>query len=921
MRLLTLCVVAAVPIATADAEPVDFDRDVAPILAEHCLGCHQGTSDDVGGGLWLDHARGLRIGGDSGPAVIAHDPDASPLIQAVRYESFEMPPDGRLTDAEVATLTRWVEEGGADPRSEIPAEARHLKPTIDVQMGRRFWAFQPVADVTVPPGTTVHPIDRFLVRKLTEADVVPEPAADPATLLRRVHFALTGLPPSPGEVSQFVSDHSEAAYAAVVDRLLQSPAFGEHWGRHWLDLARYSDSNGSDFNATRHNAWRYRDYVIDSFNDDRPYDEFVRQQIAGDLLAAGSRAERTDAIVAAGFLALGPKMLSERDKEKLRMDVVDEQVDTIGKTFLGLTLGCARCHDHKFDPVPQTDYYALAGIFRSTQTLEGEIQQYVSDVVRTDLPMEPDHAAALARFDAELGELQSQRKAAEKRLATRERRVRADGLLGEGIVIDNAQAEFRGEWKLSSFSNARVGPDYRHNDKNISDGLAVTYRATLPPARYEVRVSFSGGGSRASNVPVTITDGAGVVASVVLDQSRTPKLESLFASLGQFDLAGESTVTLQTEGTNGYVIADAVQFVDLAARNRVSDDEQLSGVAAARAEVKAIEVAIARLQSRAPKPAPVALTVRDEPVCEDCTMRIRGEVHLEGPPQPRGVLQVASFQEPPTFSVDESGRRELADWIAHPDHPLTARVYANRIWLQLFGEGLVRTPDNFGKLGERPTHPELLDYLAGELVDAGWSTKSLIRSIVLSDAFRRASSANLASERSDPENRLLWRAHRRPLSAEQIRDTLLLVSGQLNRGRRIEPLRDFGKLVNKNNGGKSQTVQEESFRSVYEPIIRNELRGTRTLFDFADPDVVVGRRPKTNVPSQVLYLLNSSDVRDAATRIADRCDADPDRVYLLLLSRHATPGEAERLSGFADRTSWVDAVHTMLASTSFRLLE
>ena len=392
-RFAVLFAIGAIAVSLDDAAADDayFRTEIEPLLEQHCLDCHSGSADDVGGGLWLDHARGLQRGGDSGPAIVAHEPDASPLIQALRYETSEMPPSGRLPDGDIAKFERWVREGAADPRAGVPPEAKAVADESATDPGERFWSFEAPAQ---PPVLSPQEIDRQIRGQLEAQGLTPAPIASPSQQLRRLAYVLTGLPPRESEVRAFLADPSDAHYAALVDRYLNSPAYAEQWGRHWLDVARYADSNGNDFNATLHNAWRYRDYVIESFANDRPFDEFARQQIAGDLFGGDSAEEIRSGVVATGFLSLGPKMLSERDKEKLRMDIVDEQVDTIGRTFAGLTLGCARCHDHKFDPIPQTDYYAVAGIFRSTRTIEGELQQYVSDLNRVDLPVSIERATA-----------------------------------------------------------------------------------------------------------------------------------------------------------------------------------------------------------------------------------------------------------------------------------------------------------------------------------------------------------------------------------------------------------------------------------------------------------------------------------------------------------------------------------------------
>ena len=907
MRVSAVLFALAAAASPAAADDAFFRQRIEPLLQTHCIDCHAGSIDDVGGGLWLDHARGLLIGGDSGPAVVPHDPDASVLLQALRYDGIEMPPDGRLSDDEVALFEQWIAAGGADPRDHVPEEARAARPEIDIEAGRQFWAFRPLERVEwLPQGPAA--VDAAVGRRLSEARLSRSERATPATQIRRLAYVLTGLPPSQQEQEAFERDPSDEHWTQLVDRWLASPAFGEQWGRHWLDVARYADSNGSDFNVPFADAWRYRNYVIDAFDRDRPYDEFVRQQIAGDLLPASSREAATDAIVATGFLAIGPKMLSERDKEKLRMDVVDEQIDTVGKAFLGLTLGCARCHDHKFDPISQRDYYAMAGVFRSTQTLDGEIQRYVSDTVRLPLPSDPAMAAARATYEAELADLIRRRDAIRERV---ERQSGREAALAAGVVIDNDDATVVGRWKESTFSPQRVGANYLHSDRDPDAG-SVRYAATLPPGRYDIRVSYSGSGGRETKTEITIQTG-GSSHSVRLNQAKRPAIANLFASIGTFEVAGDVAVTLHSRGSTGYVIADAVQFV-AAGSGDAAVPAADPGLAA---DLKAVEDAIAAHKAAAPPQRATALGVRDIERPADCTMRIRGEPHLEGEVVARGMPRVLCEGDSAGFLSEQSGRREMATWIADESNPLTARVIVNRVWSHVFGRGLVRTPDNFGRLGERPTHPELLDALAVDFVASGWSMKRLVRRLVLSETFRQSSRSN-AGESSDIENRLLWRANRRPLSAEELRDTLLTLDGRLGRGQQGPTLTEHPKVL-KTLPKPDKSTQVA--RTIYLPVVRTLVPPSQRVFDFADPDVVVGKRPLTNVPSQALFLLNSPDVRDAAEAIAIRAGSDPIAIYRLVLGRRPTADEAERFATFARSVSWTDAVHALLSSTEFRLLD
>ncbi len=480
-----------------------FEKAVRPLLAKHCYECHSDAKKQKKGGLLLDLRAGWQTGGDSGPAIVPGKPDESLLISSVKYDSFEMPPKGKLSDAEIAILEKWVAIGAPDPRDGTISATDD---TIDIEAARQFWSFQPPQKHAAPQTQNTDwaksEIDRFLLAKLEAEKLKPVADADHREWLRRVTFDLTGLPPTVAEIDAFLNDSSEIAKANVIDRLLDSPQFGEHWGRHWLDLARYADSNGGDINLTFYNAWRYRDYVVSSFNKDKPFDSFVREQLAGDLLPSDSVEQAAEQLTATGFLIIGPKMLSERNKEKLHMDVVDEQLDTIGRVFLGLTLGCARCHDHKFDPVPAQDYYAMAGILRSTETVFGIRMNNVnvSGWLEREMPLprtlpgrSPKRMPTSRKSDAELKKLRDE---------LEERREEHDAEVADlpGIVIDDTQAELVGDWKASVFTN--VGDGYIHDDRQDRGRKSVTFRPEIPEdGEYEVRVSYASGGGRAKNVP------------------------------------------------------------------------------------------------------------------------------------------------------------------------------------------------------------------------------------------------------------------------------------------------------------------------------------------------------------------------------------------------------------------------------------
>jgi hypothetical protein len=627
----------------------------------------------------------------------------------------------------------WISK--AAPWPEDASSSAGPTPTTN------HWAFEPVKR-TEPPEVKNKSwphgaIDRFILARLEEKRLTPSRDADKQTLLRRLTFDLTGLPPTTEDMAAFQRDHSPETIERVVDRLLASRQFGERWGRHWLDVARYADSNGSDENFTYYDAWRFRNYVIEAFHKDKPFDQFVREQLAGDLLPSAGQAQRDEQITATGFLVLGPKVIGDDDKEQLRMDVVDEQIDTVGKAFLGLTLGCARCHDHKFDPVPTRDYYALAGIFSSTETIHGQLLH------RRDLS----------------------------------------------------------GWKLRP-----LGQD---GDKLYREWLA--YDEKLDALKKKK------------------------------DESQTK-----LAELKKVAEAAAAAAQPLPDGKLG------------------STQEEITRLEAA---LQSLAAEIKQLSEKPPPKPPLAMAVGEREPIGDTAIRVRGEVHRLGQTVPRGFVQVASHGPPFHPPVKQSGRLELAEWLVEPGNPLTARVAVNRMWHHLFGAGLVRTVDDFGRQGGRPSHPELLDYLAGRFVELNWSFKQMIREMVLSRAYQMNSEHREKAFRADPENRLLWRMNRRRLDIEALRDSVLAISGQLDLTPAesvVSHLPDQATGV----GDKPHKPLASVRRSVYLPVIRNDLRPEFQVFDFADPQTVFGCRNATIVAPQTLFMMNGALLREAARILA-----------------------------------------------------
>jgi hypothetical protein len=779
---------------TAEQEAF-FETRIRPVLANRCGECHAGTAKTLEAGLRLDSRQGLRTGGDSGPAVVPGKPEESLLIRAVRYgdDDLRMPPKGKLPDEVIADFETWVAMGAPDPR--VDAAGAAPRPAIDLAKAREFWSFRQPTKVTPPAVQRAEwpreEIDRFLLAALESRGLAPVADAGPARLLRRVTFDLTGLPPTLDELDAFLRDGSPDGLARVVDRLLASPHFGERWARHWLDVARFAESSGKT-NFTYPQAWRYRDWAIASFNADKPYDQFVREQIAGDLLPAADDRQRADQIVATGFLALGSKAHDAENRGQFVLDVVDEQIEATTRAFLGLTVACARCHDHKRDPISQRDYYALSGIFRSTQTCSGTLAGVFPNFNASpliELPADANVPSAVAPLTVE------QRLAMEARLAA--------------MVRD---------------------------------------RDAIPPGE--------------------------------ANRDRMRRANSMISTL----------------------------------RYRLLVDRP----------------------GNSPRAFAMGARERDDAV--DSPLYIRGELDQPGEVVPRGLVQVLC-DEPSTISQG-SGRRELADWIASPANPLTARVMVNRVWLHLFGRGLVTTPDNFGAAGAPPSHPELLDTLAVDFMADGWSIKRLIHRIVLSRAYGLDSAFDQQNFTVDPDNELIWRTSKRRLDAEELRDALLAVSGRLT----SEP--PVGSPVARTGEGLTFFLRlagldaSDTHRSIYLPVVRDQVLESLALFDFADPSLVTGERAATTGPAQALYFMNSPFVIRQSEGLADRvcrlAKDDAERVelaYRLTLAR--TPSESERSralqfvrdctagpeAGDGAREAWAQLGQALFASAEFRYLE
>jgi hypothetical protein len=782
------------PVTTNTDGIAFFEKNIRPLLADRCYGCHSIMVKPPMSGLLLDSQAGMLRGGKTGiPVIVAGKPEESLLIAAVRRvnKDLQMPPGKALEAAEIDNLTEWIKMGAPDPRTEAAPVASLPTPAYDWDKARRHWAFRPVRDSKPPQVAAAEwrqsPVDQFIKTKLDAKGLVPEPRASKLALIRRVTYDLTGLPPTPGEVDAFLKDTSPRAFEKTVDRLLASQQYGERWGRHWLDVVRYADTAGDNADFPVPAMYRYRNWVIAAFNKDEPYDQFVREQIAGDILASKdnlvsrNKEKWQQEIIATGYLANSRRFGSSVGEFHL---TIDDTIDNLGRGILGLSVGCARCHDHKFDPIPNADYYALYGIFQSTNYPHPGTETFPH--THGFVALKPELASTLKQFEEDLS----------------------------GI-----------DRRLHDIQNGK--------EKFASD-------AEKKAAEKETR----------------------------------DKLSKLVALYPYFDKA-----YAMTEGTpvNAHVF-------------------------------------------------------------------IKGEPATLGPEVPRGFPKILGGQEVP---ADEpgSGRLELAQWIADPKNPLTARVIVNRVWQWHFGQGLVATPDDFGTRGEAPSHPALLDYLTSRFIAGGWSIKKLHKLMVLSRTYQLASADNTANASKDAANKFLWRFNPRRLDAEEIRDSLLEISGNLDMAPGAE--QPFPPEM------QWKYTQHEAFiasyptnkRSVYLMQQRIRRQPFLDLFDGADPNAVTGRRPETTTALQALYTMNDPffhEQSDAlAVRVAMRYSSDLERLryaYKLVYGRAPAPDEIRDASQFLIhareslagtslledrmyREAWASLMGVLLSSNEFLTLD
>jgi Protein of unknown function (DUF1553)/Protein of unknown function (DUF1549)/Planctomycete cytochrome C len=895
-----------------------FEKRIRPVLIEHCYECHS-SDKDAEGGLLLDSREGWMRGGDSGPAIQPGEPSESRLLKAIQYDDTElqMPPDGKLPSSVIDDFKTWIASGARDPRENSPVPLAKKNTALSVADSQQHWAYRPIGR-TIPPDTNTavaSAIDAFIQSKLDEHRLPAAGSAERRELLRRLTFDLHGLPPSLSETLEFETDENPDAYERVVDRLLSSPRFAERFARRWLDLTRYAESLTLR-GFTLPQAWRFRDYVVRSIAEDRPIDAMIREHIAGDLMKDGPPDEQAERAVAASFLTLGNTNLEDQDKAQLEMDVVDEMLDTLGRAFMAQTIGCARCHDHKFDPIPTKDYYALAGIFKSTKMLQHD---NVSKWIEHPLPMSESNTIRFEKIAAEAKALQSRIAHLEKTLKPGKgdgSNVVAVDLLA-GVVVDNLQAKKVGEWQDSMSVPFYVGDGYIHDKHDSKGAKTITFEPTnLPGGNYEVRFAYSPGDNRASNLQIRVF-GADGESTIQVNQRSPAPIDGLWISLGKFrfETNGQAYVFVSNENTDGHVICDAIQFLPLDQGNvlNVVKSDTLNQTDTQK-EVESLKKKKQELDAQyAMRPMVMALE-EQSPV--ELPIHIRGSVHNLGDVVQRGFLQAVPVSNPPEVSKNSSGRLELARWITDSSNPLTLRVVANRLWFWVMDEGLVSTVDNFGTTGEPPSHPELLDWFSNELVSQGWSIKAAVRQLVLTDAYSRSSVQSISNcEQVDPQNRLYWRSNRKRLDAETLRDTILFLSGELD-------LNMYGRRWQTSLQADYGFDSTESCRSIYVPAFRNSTPTIFEVFDFVNLSVGSGRRNRSTVAPQSLFLLNnpwiSERCRVGATNFLYGYSGHPgdsvEKLYLHILGRKPTADEQSAILNFVGDSNPIELSQEELAA-------
>jgi hypothetical protein len=875
----------------ADPEGVEFfEKKIRPVLADKCYSCHSETAKRLKAGLRLDTRDGVLKGGDTGPALKPGDPEASLLIKAIRQkdDALQMPPKEKLAPEVVADFEAWVRRGAPDPRTGNAAQRK----SMNIAAARSHWAFQapkaaPVPAVKRKDGVAT-PVDAFILQKLEEKGVPPAAPADRRTQLRRLTLDLTGLPPAPEEIDAFLADDSPDAWAKAVDRLLASPRFGERWGRFWLDVARYSDTKGYVFQEERRYAYSYtyRDWVIRAFNEDLPIDRFLMNQIAADRMVQGE--DKRD-LAALGFLTLGRRFLNRQP------DIIDDRIDVVTRGMMGITVACARCHDHMFDPIPTKDYYSLYGVFASSQ--EPKNLPRIAETVKT---------ADSEAYEKELAERQAE--------VTKFREEKHRTMVPALRTRDKLAAYFQGAAEAKDL-NGDEGFRALAQKRDLSAYVLQRWRDRLRGAKDPVFAPW------AAYAAIPEKDFAEKAKAVDL-KSANPKVAAEFAKPpASLKEAAERYGALLAKHDADLPRTDAAEeALRLALRGTESPahiplaDVEKIYTRAERDRQRQIEKKVEELGSTHPGAPPHAHAMEDLPRPSEPRVFVRGNPSNAGDAVPRQFLEILTPPGKREPFKTGSGRLDLAKAVASRENPLTARVFVNRVWLQLFGQGLVRTPSDYGVRTEPPAQPELLDWMAVRFMDEGWSVKKLIRLLVTSNVYRQSSEADPKWAAVDPDNRLLHRQNRKRLEFEAMRDSILAASGEidLSMGGRPVPMvsnptaktRMEAETIKVDVGDPSLDSYSKR-RTVYLFIDRQNLSGTYRVFDFASPDTHSPQRYQTTVPQQALYFMNSTFVVEQARALAGRADAkDPDariaQLYRFAFGRAPSKDEAALARRFVD---------------------
>ncbi len=866
MRHLPITLLLAPLLYSADDKAQEFfEMRVRPVLAKNCFACH--TASKMGG-LEMRSRESLLKGGKSGPAVTAGDPDHSLLIQAIRQQGeLKMPPQGRLKDEEIEQIAAWVKSGAVWPDAPV-APAAKIGDYIVSPEQRAFWSFQPILKPDPPKVHANTPIDRFIVAKLNQTGLTPVKPADKRTLLRRATYDLTGLPPTPEEIDAFLADKSSNAFEKVVDRLLASPRYGERWGRHWLDVARYSDNKLDPTGETPHpNAFRYRDWVIDAFNQDMPYDLFVKAQIAGDQLP-----EPAKTAAGLGLYALSPEFQ-------------DDRIDVTTRGFLGLTVACAQCHNHKFDPIPQTDYYSILGIFNNTKMNEYPLAS-----------------------EAVVMEYKDRKKKADGQQKTLDDYVRSQGLQLAQIYATRA-ADYLMAVRKDKLEDRETNAAEAGLDLETLNNWVAYLRKPKREHPYLKPFLDAVAAKKPEAEVRKISEEFQALALAVFTEKKAIEEKNLIRLGGSNERGDLSNADLLSLERDKYFLWRDLydkQGILIYGENGIArflQGEFKTYLAALRKDLD-------RYKKEIPEQYPYLQIISDVETLKKQKLFLRGDRNNLGDETPPRNITILSTGPPKVFTKG-SGRLEFAEAIASPANPLTARVMVNRIWQSHFGTGIVRTTSNFGQLGERPVNPELLDYLAARFIENRWSIKAMNREIMLTSTYQLSTEVSPKAFTADPENRLLWRADRKRLDVEELRDSLLFVSG---------------KLDPKAGGPPEQLTVENKRRTVYGFVSRKDLDPLLALFDFPNPNATSEQRIVTTVPLQGLFFLNSPLMINQTEALAERIGSTGDqaasirKTYRLLFGRAATPQEialgTEFLKSNKDQP-WPKYLQVLLSSNEF----